>query len=111
MTKMNPELKAKWVEALRSGKYTQTDAFLRRGDEYCCLGVLCDISGKAQWGSISDYVNIFVPGGGLSDTSGTLLESFTDSIGLPRSVHDELYTMNDEGKTFPEIADYIEANL
>jgi hypothetical protein len=49
------EVKAKWVAALRSGKYDQTKGYLRRtkpskmsGDApgFCCLGVLCDIAVK-----------------------------------------------------------------
>lgn len=31
------------VEALRSGKYTQARRALRVGEEFCCLGVACDI--------------------------------------------------------------------
>lgn len=40
---MKPEIKELWVEALRSGKYDQTKNTLRRGDSFCCLGVLCDL--------------------------------------------------------------------
>lgn len=40
---MKADIKAKWVAALRSGQYEQTDSALRNDDSYCCLGVLCDI--------------------------------------------------------------------
>lgn len=45
---MKKEVKEKWLEALRSGKYTQTSSVLRDSADdgkygYCCLGVLCDI--------------------------------------------------------------------
>lgn len=40
---MKPQIKQKWVDALRSGKYTQTRQCLRKGDTFCCLGVLSDI--------------------------------------------------------------------
>jgi hypothetical protein len=42
--KMNPEVKARWVAALRSGAYQQTHNRLtdHRGG-FCCLGVLCDL--------------------------------------------------------------------
>lgn len=54
---MNPEIKARWVAALRSGEYRQGDGFLRihqadDSDLYCCLGVLCDLAvqdGLAFW--------------------------------------------------------------
>jgi hypothetical protein len=50
---MNPEVKALWLAALRSGEYQQTKGKLRRTDDndnysagYCCLGVLCDVAVK-----------------------------------------------------------------
>jgi hypothetical protein len=42
--RMNPEVKAGWIAALRSGKYEQGKSYLHRGNEYCCLGVLCEIT-------------------------------------------------------------------
>lgn len=48
--RMNPEIKAKWVAALRSGEYTQGTCFLKQESDhphaFCCLGVLCDIAAK-----------------------------------------------------------------
>ena len=50
--RMNPEIKAKWVAALRSGEYKQGTCFLRKdypdryAPDFCCLGVLCDIAAK-----------------------------------------------------------------
>lgn len=49
---MNPEIKAQWVAALRSGEYKQGTGVLRETDEsgettYCCLGVLCELAVKA----------------------------------------------------------------
>ena len=32
-----------WVEALESGKFKQGTSHLRQGDEYCCLGVGCEV--------------------------------------------------------------------
>jgi hypothetical protein len=46
----NKENIRKWVEALRSGKYTKGVENLRNiNDEYCCLGVACDVSRVAEW--------------------------------------------------------------
>ena len=56
---MKPEIKAAWIAALRSGEYKQTRGKLHRSfrmtgdslvEEYCCLGVLCDLHRKAQTG-------------------------------------------------------------
>lgn len=42
---MDQKYKAKWVNALRSGKFTQGKSVLHNldDDSYCCLGVLCHI--------------------------------------------------------------------
>ena len=45
---MNPEIKARWQEKLRSGEYQQGSGMLaahtESGDKFCCLGVLCEIA-------------------------------------------------------------------
>lgn len=42
---MKQEIKERWVEALRSGKYEQGTGALTTGSgRYCCLGVLCDLA-------------------------------------------------------------------
>jgi hypothetical protein len=46
LPKMNPEVKAKWLEALRSGEYNQGRNKLRTAEGLCCLGVLCEIAIK-----------------------------------------------------------------
>ena len=44
-----------WVDALLSGKYRQAMSHLKlKGsggaqDEYCCMGVACEISGLGKW--------------------------------------------------------------
>lgn len=59
---MDSIIKSKWLKALRSGKYTKTTGILREVDEegsgdyhFCCLGVLCDITGKGSWRQINTY--------------------------------------------------------
>lgn len=49
---MDKEVKALWLEALRSGRYEQATGKLATVNEdgsksYCCLGVLCDVAVKA----------------------------------------------------------------
>jgi hypothetical protein len=52
---MNPEVKAKWVSALRSGKYQQGKHLLRPTEnQFCCLGVLCDIAQQEMKGVWED---------------------------------------------------------
>lgn len=52
---MNPEIKQRWIEALRSGEYRQGKGQLvepggEKGDKFCCLGVLCDIYSRTKEG-------------------------------------------------------------
>ena len=59
---MKPEIKQRWVAALRSGHYKQGPSALRRDDRFCCLGVLCDLAvqdGVANWFTIAsgDYTS------------------------------------------------------
>ncbi len=46
--KLPPDIKARWLTALRSGEYKQGKNRLRNTQSdgkfvYCCLGVLCDV--------------------------------------------------------------------
>lgn len=46
---MNEENIAKLIAALRSNEYDQATQALRSDDQFCCLGVACDISGLGTW--------------------------------------------------------------
>lgn len=59
--KMNKAVKAKWVKALRSGKYKQARRRLlnEKTGGMCCLGVLCDIYRNergGQWGKGGTFI-------------------------------------------------------
>lgn len=45
---MNEKIKAKWIDALLSGEYKQGTNVLANANtnEYCCLGVLCELAVK-----------------------------------------------------------------
>lgn len=112
---MKPELKAKWVAALRSGKYEQVQGQLRYTKDgkhsYCCLGVLCDVSGEGTWDRTSydiDTEDIE----GITSLDGQLDGLGQRMFGITAPQEETLIAMNDEHKaSFAEIADYIEANL
>ena len=113
---IDPEFKAKWLEALRSGRYLQTREKLRDKSGFCCLGVACDISGKGTWkaslnGKQWKQMQTFVisPYG----SSKTCIPSpLREEIGLTEAEHKSLANLNDSGKaTFANIADWIERNL
>lgn len=105
---MNAELKAKWIEALRGGKYEQGQSFLRYEGKFCCLGVLCDIVDPDGWDTNGSHI-----GGANSFPDRTVLRICNVSEDSGEKEHPlwPLAYMNDSGKSFAEIADFIEANL
>lgn len=111
---MKTELKKKWVEKLRSGEYKQTTQFLKTSNGYCCLGVLCDILGS-KW-EIGDFVyhenpeTVYINEDGHDSFPSKeiceMINNDEDEVNV-----DELIQMNDSGKSFAEIADWIEKHV
>ena len=58
---MKPEVKKKWINALRSGEYYQGREMLKDEEgAFCTLGVLVDIAtkeGVCSWGEVVDVDN------------------------------------------------------
>jgi hypothetical protein len=119
MTKMNPDVKAVWIEALRSGNYQQGRGVLTNigsngAASHCCLGVLCQlynqtfddlvvdvVDGHIYYNNVGAYLpNVVADWSGLTD--------FNDQVALADrndgSDHHQKHT-------FAEIADYVEENL
>ena len=101
---LDKSIKALWLNALRSGEYTQTRFALRKTEKstknpeqpigHCCLGVLIDVGNKE-----------FIRTHGYA-------ERLTVCDFLKYGVAASLAKLNDnDEKTFSEIADYIEQNL
>jgi hypothetical protein len=117
---MNPELKQKWIAALRSGQRKQAQGVLRKKDGgFCCLGVLIDVYQPEKWIDpgleASCYVYDGWGGGSLPVELVKELDISTDlvkELDISTDTVQALICMNDDrGKTFPEIADWIEVNL
>lgn len=116
---MNPEIKAKWIEALRSGKYKQGRGRLQRDGGFCCLGVLCDILG-AKW-EVRGRDGWFANGephypddeiwsaAGLEGRTGILPALVF--FGPYNREHKSVAGLNDAGADFNFIADIIEKQL
>lgn len=130
-----------WIEALRSGKYLQGQQALCRtyGEKpsdrkYCCLGVACDLIDPNLWistrlirwdgdqpGAVSDternyleYPDLPLDNGSLRDFtySGHLPPRLrAQCYGIDNTVEHYLIGMNDAGKSFAEIADYLEKTV
>ena len=118
--KLDPEKKAKWLKALRSGRYTQGRAKLRKKVskgkyEYCCLGVYANVCG-VDWKPIFNYF-------------GEQIEAYTVDLEykgswtvpdgqyipfemIPLQIQRVLSSKNDTYKwSFKQIADWIEEKL
>ncbi len=117
---MNPAIKQKWIEALRSGEFKQGQSYLKRDDKFCCLGILCELHRIATndaegWGSYSlaPFTNQY------HGQSGVLPSIVQDWAGLnyhnystnPMINGESLSALNDAGRTFEEIAELIEKHL
>jgi hypothetical protein len=118
---MTPAQKAAWVAALRSGRYTQGKEYLRdRDNRFCCLGVYCDLVNPDGWTEPNEddqaygfglYENAQMPPielfGWEDDGVMNYWPKVTiGGVSLSFDVHND-----DEGRTFAEIADAIEAQL
>jgi hypothetical protein len=101
---------ALWLKALRSGKYEQTVGVLKDDAGYCCLGVLCDLAAKdggQQFHKFDEYNQEFYDGEALDPP-----HEMSKYLGLSSYHRGRLILMNDiEGKSFAQIADYIEAHI
>ena len=119
----------KWVQALRSGKYTQGKSRLAYHNTeghlyYCCLGVACDLAVKEGLPIRVKSVNLcngakaFVYDDNRSTLPDTVLHwlglrTVTGVFGPPKGEHlfvpPSLTNLNDDGISFTEIADFIES--
>jgi hypothetical protein len=128
---MNTEVKQKWIDALRSGKYEQGSEKLRSVTGYCCLGVLCDLYSKeqgAEWEfrgitetnlQPKDYwyfegESEFLPDSvrewaGFNVNNPSVRVDVTDNDDEDDWFYnDEIANLNDSGYTFNELSKLIE---
>ncbi len=94
----------KWVKALRSGQYKQTTQRLVDNDEFCCLGVLCDVASKEKVISFYEYEKCSVLPKVVMEWSG-----IRDAYGERKGRRKALVELNDISRySFKRIADVIE---
>ena len=107
---MNQQIKQRWIEALKSGKYQQGHEALCRNNTFCCLGVLTDLYIKEH--SLQWHKDV---GGcwSLDGEGGVLPSSVQAWAGLndanPMILDNDATSHNDgTNASFEEIAGYIE---
>lgn len=128
---MNPEIKAQWLEDLRSGNFrkgrgvlhrTTTDGRGNKIHEFCCLGVLCEqavaagvidrtLSGEDGAGVYAygnDHDSTYLPQE-VRDWAG--IDTHSPSVQL-NGRRDHVAIMNDDGGDldFTKIADALEGD-
>lgn len=125
---MNPQVKEMWIKALQTGQYAQATGKLHAIEDgqagFCCLGVLCDLAvreGVINPPKVDDthYDTIMYYGqeeahellpyevmtwAELDSDNGNFEQSWDDTIVKTIT---SLVDLNDGGKTFMELAEYI----
>jgi hypothetical protein len=97
-----------WCTALRSKKYKQGQYHLCADGRYCCLGVLCELNlDKVTKILKNKTYNIYT----YNESEGFLPRELSEKKHEFGDWEIELMKMNDSGKSFDEIADWIEQNV
>lgn len=100
---MNQVIKERWIRALRSGRYKQSQGRLYDGEGFCCLGVLeyavfglDPIFDKAR----QEFF--------LNGDAYTLVRSRRREICITDITIGKLVAMNDGGRDFEDIAEALD---
>ena len=110
---MKKHVMKKWVKALRSGEYSQGHhQLVDDNNNFCCLGVLCDIAPnyvRGEWEDSNSFYKKWSMYGNVATLPSQIqawagMSSFNGYIGDGLSLVD----YNDQGSSFAEIADIIE---
>lgn len=116
--KMQPDLKKRWVKALRSGRYQQAHGRLMEGhrEGFCCLGVLCNVVKPRGWDASGSWCFNRKDTVHNDAVAGSLTASLREQFGLNAAQEAHLIKMNDgtggvKERSFKEIAAWIEENL
>jgi hypothetical protein len=112
---MKADIKAAWLAKLRSGEFAQGSGQLRTWDadkkvwQYCCLGVLCEMSGLGEW---EERLRVSVYLGSKHYLPVEVAEwaGIDPDCGNVLGVQRRLGTLNDSGASFIAIADAIGTN-
>jgi hypothetical protein len=105
---LDPDLKARWVEALRSGKYKQGKGALEKYNCNCCLGVLARVENVPVLDEDHQEKHfVFTE----DEKNGQIMYPPQNWCGLDDATIYALADLNDSGYTFDQIAKLIEEKL
>lgn len=104
--KLDPEFKAKWVAALRSGEYKQGTYNMFKDGKYCCLGVASELCGVPARGKV-----ISLDEGYTEEDIRKIPHALRGKANANQVVCILTHLNDVSEKNFNEIADYIEQNL
>lgn len=115
---MNPDIKERWVAALRSGRYRQCEGTLRTDDNaFCAIGVLCDVVAPDAWENEGHSWYYDIPEEDYhydDDSGGTGWPSrrVIEEADIAETALNTIVLLNDEEHcSFEDIAQWIAANL
>lgn len=109
---MNSDIKTKWTAALLSGDYPQTKEVLRDSCGFCCLGVLTDLYIRENKGLIWENSFLVKDEETKQSWNSYLPRKVMEWSGLVEiNLTMKLAAMNDSGKSFAEIAKFIERKV
>lgn len=113
---MKPDVKERWVEALRSGEYQQGTGRVRMKGRYCCLGVLTALAEKELGPDVWRNTEGIALSPKVAKWAGLVKEDGTPIVSPHLGLHRDLWldglsNINDFGTPFNDIADMIERSL
>lgn len=112
---VNKKVIRKWLKALRSGEYKQGRHALNTNDQYCCLGVLCELAVKEkvvtkykdEWTTHAVYDGeMYALPACVRDWAE--LDSCNPCVIFKNRSEVSLAELNDQGRSFKQIARIIE---
>ena len=112
---MNPEIKTKWIDALKMGrigneKFYQGFGGLHFEDYFCSIGVLCELYAQEknlEWVKMEGTTYLAILG-----NHAHLPEEIRTWAGVDKKAEEQLISLNDSSrKPFKFIADWIKTNL
>lgn len=106
---MKKDIAYKWIDALESDEYKQTQGYLKTDNGFCCLGVLCDLYLKEhgkEW-SEGRLPHLYT----IDEAEAGLPQSVMDWSGVQTNLgvlpHGTLTMINDSAEDFSEVINQI----